>query len=83
MAGAERPTSSPEPGPDAGTADIQSDIERTRGELGETVEALSGKFDVADRARAAAKPSLAVVASVAGVTVIGLIWWRRRTNRGR
>ena len=82
MAGAERPTSSPEPGPEAGIADIQSDIERTRGELGETVEALSGKFDIADRARAAAK-SLAVVASVAGVTVIGLIWWRRRTGRGR
>ena len=82
MAGAERPTSSPEPGPEAGIADIQSDIERTRGELGETVEALSGKFDIAHRARAAAK-SLAVVASVAGVTVIGLIWWRRRTGRGR
>jgi hypothetical protein len=78
MAAAERP--SPEPGSDAGIADIQSDIERTRGELGDTVEALSGKFDVTGRARAAAKPSLVVVASVAGVTVVGLIWWRRRSR---
>lgn len=78
MAGAEPPV--PEPGPEAGIADIQSDIERTREELGDTVEAFSDKFDVAQRARAAAKPSLAVVASVAGVTVIGLIWRRRRAS---
>ena len=35
MAGAEPPV--PEPGPEAGIADIQSDIERTREELGDTV----------------------------------------------
>ncbi|MBV8930497.1 MAG: DUF3618 domain-containing protein, partial [Mycobacteriaceae bacterium] len=40
----------PEPGPDAGIGDIQSDIERTRHELGETVGALSAKLDVKARA---------------------------------
>ena len=30
----------PEPGPDAGIDDIQADIEHTRKELGETVQAL-------------------------------------------
>jgi hypothetical protein len=37
---------SPEPGPDAGIDDIQADIEHTREELGETIEALSAKADV-------------------------------------
>lgn len=37
---------SPEPGPDAGIDDIQADIERTRRELGETIEALSVKADI-------------------------------------
>ncbi len=83
MAGVNGSNSEPEPGSDAEIGDIQADIERTRGELGDTVEALSGKLDVADRARAAAKPSLAVVASVAGVTVVTLIWWRRRSNQRR
>jgi ABC-type hemin transport system substrate-binding protein len=41
----------PEPGPDAGVDDIQADIERTRKELGETVEALSDKLDVKQRAK--------------------------------
>ena len=36
----------PEPGPDASVDDIRSDIDATRGELGETVEALSTKLDV-------------------------------------
>lgn len=73
----------PEPGPDAGISEIQSDIEHTRSELGDTVGALSDKFDVADRARAAAKPSLVVVASIAGASVVGTIWWRRRSRRRR
>ena len=81
MAAVERPE--PEPGPTADISDIQADNERTRGELGGTVEALTGKLDVADRARAAAKPSLAVVASVAGVTVVAVIWWRKRLRAHR
>lgn len=40
----------PEPGPDAGLAKIQADIEKTRNELGETVEALAAKTDVKARA---------------------------------
>src|SRR5215218_8785918 len=41
----------PEPGPDAGVDDIQTDIERTRKELGETVGALSAKLDVKERTK--------------------------------
>jgi hypothetical protein len=41
----------PEPGPDAGIDDIQADIEQTRNELGQTVEALSSKLDVKERAK--------------------------------
>jgi hypothetical protein len=40
----------PEPGPDAGIDDITADIETTRQELGETVQALSAKLDVKERA---------------------------------
>ena len=40
-----------EPGPDAGIDDIEADIEHTRKELGETVEALSAKLDVKQRAK--------------------------------
>jgi Protein of unknown function (DUF3618) len=40
-----------EPGPDAGIDDIQADIEHTRKELGETVEALSAKLDVKERTK--------------------------------
>ena len=39
-----------EPGPDAGAADIQADIEATRHELGQTVEALTAKLDVTQQA---------------------------------
>ncbi|RDH74131.1 DUF3618 domain-containing protein [Mycolicibacterium moriokaense] len=39
----------PEPGPDAGIEDIRSDIEQTRSDLGETVEALTAKMDVKQR----------------------------------
>jgi ElaB/YqjD/DUF883 family membrane-anchored ribosome-binding protein len=35
----------PEPGADASQEEIEADIARTRRELGETVEALSGKLD--------------------------------------
>jgi phage tail protein X len=74
-----------EPGPDASIGDIQSDIERTRGQLGDTVDALSTKLDdklhVVQRSVAAAKPSLAVAASVAGASLVGIVWWRRRSRR--
>ncbi len=76
-----------ERGRDADIREIQADIERTRGELGKTVDALSANLDakkqIVDRSRAAAKPSLAVVASVAGATVVGIFWWRRRSGRRR
>ncbi|MBU8808022.1 DUF3618 domain-containing protein [Mycolicibacterium goodii] len=39
----------PEPGPDAGVAEIQADIDKTRDELGQTVEALAAKTDVKAR----------------------------------
>lgn len=45
------PNPRPEPGPDAGIDDIQADIEQTRSELGETVEALQAKLDVKGRAK--------------------------------
>jgi hypothetical protein len=41
----------PEPGADADVDDIETDIEQTRKELGQTVEALSSKLDVKERAR--------------------------------
>jgi ElaB/YqjD/DUF883 family membrane-anchored ribosome-binding protein len=41
----------PEPGPDAGVDDIQADIEQTREELGETVQALQAKLDVKERTK--------------------------------
>jgi hypothetical protein len=45
------PDPRPEPGPDAGIDDIQADIEQTRNELGQTVEALSSKLNVKERAK--------------------------------
>jgi hypothetical protein len=41
----------PEPGPDADIGELQTDIEQTRKELGETVEALSAKMDVKQRTK--------------------------------
>jgi hypothetical protein len=41
----------PEPGPDAGIDDIQADIEQTRHDLGQTVEALQAKLDVKERTK--------------------------------
>jgi Protein of unknown function (DUF3618) len=41
----------PEPGRDAGIDDIQADIEQTRDELGQTVQALSAKLDVKERTK--------------------------------
>lgn len=41
----------PEPGPDANIDDLQTDIEQTRKDLGETVEALTAKMDVKQRTK--------------------------------
>lgn len=41
----------PEPGPGASVDDIQADIEATRNELGQTVEALTAKLDVKAQAQ--------------------------------
>ena len=41
----------PEPSKDAGIEDIKHDIEQTREELGQTVEALTAKLDVKAQAR--------------------------------
>lgn len=41
----------PEPGPDATVDDIQADIEATRHELGQTVEALTARLDVKQQAK--------------------------------
>lgn len=88
----------PEPGPDAGIAELQADIEQTRSQLGETVGALSDKLDVKTRAQdkatetkeavvdraqtataaAKANPAVPVGVILAGVAVIGFLWWRRR-----
>ena len=41
----------PEPGPDADIDELKTDIAQTREELGETVEALTAKMDVKERAK--------------------------------
>jgi hypothetical protein len=56
----------PEPGPDADIDDIQTDIEQTRKELGETVEALSAKMDVKQRAKDKAAETKEAVVEKAG-----------------
>lgn len=41
----------PEPGPGADIDELQADIEQTRNELGETVEAVTAKMDVKERTK--------------------------------
>jgi hypothetical protein len=41
----------PEPGPDADIDELRTDIDQTRKELGETVEALTAKADVKERTK--------------------------------
>ena len=81
------PDARPEPGPDAGIAELQADIEQTRGELGATVGALSDKLDVKARAqqavadakqKALSRPAVPVGALLAVVAGIGLVVWLRR-----
>lgn len=83
------PDPQPEPGPDAGIAELQADIEQTRGELGETVGALSDKLDVKARTHhavadakehAKARPAVPVGVLLAVVAGIGLIVWLRRRD---
>jgi type VI protein secretion system component VasF len=75
----------PEPGADAGLDDIQADIEQTREQLGETVEALQAKLDVKARAQdkvAETKQQVVQrrvpIALVLGAVVVGVLIWRRR-----
>jgi Protein of unknown function (DUF3618) len=72
----------PAGGADAGLEDVQADIEQTRQELGATVDAISGKLNVVDKARSAA-PRPATVAFLGGVAVVGVVWWRLRRSRRR
>ena len=81
-----QPTTSSDP--DA----IREDIERTREELAETVDALHAKLDVKTQAKErvarvkdrattdTGRPRPEVVAGVVGAVLLiaGLVWWRRR-----
>lgn len=85
----------PEPGPDAGVAEIQADIDRTRNELGDTAEALAAKLDIPAQTRAkveetkqevAAKVeplrrNAVPIASGVGVVVVIMLLRRRRRRR--
>jgi len=71
---------------------IRADIERTREDLAETVDALHAKLDVKSRAKdkvvqaknsatttdGKPRPEVIAVAVAALVVVAGLVWWRRR-----
>jgi ElaB/YqjD/DUF883 family membrane-anchored ribosome-binding protein len=70
------------------TEQLRREIERTRAELGATVEALSHKADVKAQARAKAeqaksqaqeKPAVALAAGI-GVAMVALWLIRRRRN---
>ncbi len=76
----------------AGPEAIREDIERTREDLAETVDALQAKLDVKAQAKARVahakdvattpagkpRPDLVAGATVAVLLVAGLVWWRRR-----
>ena len=71
---------------------IRADIERTREDLAQTVDALHAKLDVKTRAKdkvaqvkssattndGKPRPEVIAVAVAALVVVAGLVWWRRR-----
>jgi chromosome segregation ATPase len=71
---------------------IREEIERTRDDLAETVDALHAKLDVKGQARAkvnqvksqattaSGKPRPELVAGAAGAVLLiaGLIWWRKQ-----
>jgi uncharacterized protein (DUF1800 family) len=58
-------TPRPEPGPEVGVDELQTDIEATRAELGETVEALSAKADISGRAKQKVADTQATIADKA------------------
>lgn len=84
-------TETPSPGKDAGVDELEADIERTRENLGRTVEELSEKFDVKSRARHKMKDvkqratneqgkiKLAIpVAAATVVAGIAVVVWRKK-----
>jgi ElaB/YqjD/DUF883 family membrane-anchored ribosome-binding protein len=78
------PTPPPLP-PDAGIDEIRADIEQTRHQLGETVEALSDKLNVKEHARhkaveirAKSMPAVPIAIAVAVAAIVGIVVWRRR-----
>ncbi len=80
--------SRPAQDPDA----IREDVERTRADLADTVDALHAKVDVKHRARVKAhelkdrlttstgkpRPEVVGAAAAAVLLAVGLVWWRRR-----
>lgn len=77
----------PEPAKGATPEEIERDIERTREQLGQTVDALAAKADVKTRAQRRFaelredKPEVlygAAAATVVLLTVAGIALWRRR-----
>ena len=63
--------------------DLQQEIDETREHLGETVDALTAKFDVKSRAKdslaEADKRKLGLMALVVLASVAALVLWRRRS----
>lgn len=66
---------------------VEQDIEQTRREVGETVEALSAKLDVRERVTDAVtepdgsiKTAIPIAATIFATTVVllGVVIWRRR-----
>ncbi|MCW2746875.1 MAG: hypothetical protein JWP10_17 [Nocardioidaceae bacterium] len=57
------------------TSELQDEIDRTREQLGETVDALAAKLDVKTRVKENPRPAFISIA-VVGVCVGAVIWWR-------
>ena len=79
------PTATPTPG---SREAIEADIEATRANLGETVDALSRKLDVKSRVRAKAaettdrvrrEPAVPAAVGAGLLLVVALLVWRRRS----
>jgi hypothetical protein len=67
---------------DADIDEIQADIERTREDLADTVDALSAKLDVKAHAREVMqKPQVKLGAAYVAAAVLAaclVVWWRKR-----
>lgn len=70
-----------------GLADLETDVERTREDLAQTVDQLAARLDVKSRVKHRltddrGKPSAAVrtagVVAVVGLVTVAVIAWRRR-----